>query len=60
MAWSLEDSSVANGENVTLGNLMSEIYASGGKQTSAIQVYNVIIIVTDLHGARKSVYLNKR
>jgi len=55
MAWSLEDSSVANGENVSLGNLMSEIYVSGGKQTSAIQAYNVIIRVTDLPGARKSV-----
>ena len=55
MAWSLEDSSVAKGENVSLGNLMREIYASVGKQTSAIQAYNVISVVTDLPGARKSV-----
>jgi hypothetical protein len=52
--WSLEDSSLDNGENVSLGNLMREICASDGKQTSAIQAYNVIIIVTDLPGARKS------
>jgi hypothetical protein len=55
MSWSLEYCSVDNGESVSLSNSIREIYAFRGKQTSAIQAYYVIIIVTDLSGALKSV-----